>query len=209
MAKGVHRESRHHARRFPYPWYMRLIFRRQRRRYGHELEPVRLWGRIPGAFPAMSLLYRRLERKRSRIEPPLRSRVQVLVSQINGCEFCDDLNSSLGLDRGVAPEKLRQLPHYEDSDAFSEREKSALRYANAVTRSDRRVDAALVSGLRGHFDDQGIVGLAALIAYHVEQIQCRARRGGTGILPGLASLPGQAYLMTKNRSDALRELRRT
>jgi AhpD family alkylhydroperoxidase len=150
---------------FPYPWYMRLIFRRQRQRYGQTLEPVRLWGRIPGAFPAMSLLYRRLERKRSRIEPPLRSLVQVLVSQINGCEFCDDLNSSLGLDRGVALEKLRQLPHYEDSDAFSEREKSALRYADAVTRSDRRVDAALVSALRGHFDDQGIVELAALIAY--------------------------------------------
>ena len=27
----------------PYPWYLRLMFRRQRRRYGSELEPVRLW----------------------------------------------------------------------------------------------------------------------------------------------------------------------
>ncbi|MGQ0525888.1 MAG: carboxymuconolactone decarboxylase family protein, partial [Betaproteobacteria bacterium] len=87
------------------------------------------------------------------------------VSQINGCEFCDDLNSSLGLDRGLAPEKLRELSSFEGSSVYSEREKWALRYATAVTRSDRRVDAALVSALRQHFDDQSIVELAALIAY--------------------------------------------
>ena len=101
---------------FRYPWYMRVIFWRQRRRYGHKLEPVRLWGRIPGAFLAMSALYRALDRKRSRIEPSLRSLVQVLVSQINGCEFCDDLNSSTGVDRGIAPEKLLRLRSFEDSN---------------------------------------------------------------------------------------------
>ncbi|MGQ0526333.1 MAG: hypothetical protein ACT4P8_22060, partial [Betaproteobacteria bacterium] len=67
---------------FPYPWYMRLIFWRQRRRYGRELEPVRLWGRIPGAFPAMSALYRTVDRKAGRLDAPLRSLVQVLVSQL-------------------------------------------------------------------------------------------------------------------------------
>ena len=31
---------------FPYPWYIRFLFWRQRRRYGSELEPVRLWARL-------------------------------------------------------------------------------------------------------------------------------------------------------------------
>jgi alkylhydroperoxidase family enzyme len=48
---------------------------------------------------------------------------------------------------------------------FSEREKAALAYAEAATRSDLHVDAVLVSSLRRYFDDQAIVELAALIAY--------------------------------------------
>lgn len=150
---------------FRYPWYMRLVFRQQRRRYGRELEPVRLWGRIPGAFPAMFVLYRTLDRKNSRIEPSLRSLVQVLVSHINGCEFCQDMNASLALARGLAENKLQSLACFEDSSLFSAREKCALRYAEAVTRSDRRVEPALVSGLQQHFEDQAIVELAGLIAY--------------------------------------------
>lgn len=150
---------------FPYPWYLRLMFRLQRRRYGQELEPVRLWARMPAAFLAMSVLYRALDRKSSRIEPALRSLVQVRVSQINGCDFCVDLNSFLGLGRGIAEDKLRALPLFEDSTLFGERDKATLRYAEAVTRSDLHVDAMLVSRLRQHFDDQAIVELAALIAY--------------------------------------------
>jgi AhpD family alkylhydroperoxidase len=150
---------------FPYPWYFRLMFRRQRRRYGRELEPVRLWARMPMAFLAMTAMYRALDRSSSPIEPALRSLVQVRVSQINECDFCIDLNSFLGAGRGVVEDKLRALPRFEKSTLFSEREKAALRYAEAATRSDLHVDAALVSGLRQHFDDQAIVELAALIAY--------------------------------------------
>ncbi len=150
---------------FPYPWYFRLMFRLQRRRYGRELEPVRLWARMPAAFLAMTAMYRALDRKSSRIEPALRSLVQVQVSQINGCDFCVDLNSFLGLGRGIAEDRLRALPQFEDSALFSEREKAALRYAEAATRSDRRVDGALIARLHPHFDDQAIVELAALIAY--------------------------------------------
>jgi AhpD family alkylhydroperoxidase len=150
---------------FPYPWYLRLMFRRQRRRYGRELEPVRLWARMPGAFVAMTAMYRALDRDASPIEPPLRSLLQVRVSQINHCEFCVDLNSSLGMDRGVERARLSELDRFEESALFSGREKAALAYAEAVTRSDRTVGPELIGRLRGHFDDQAIVELAALIAY--------------------------------------------
>jgi AhpD family alkylhydroperoxidase len=149
----------------PYPWYVRLLFWLQSRRYGRELEPARLWARIPAAFLAMTAMYRALDRKSSPVEPTLRSLVQVRVSQINGCEFCMDLNSFLGLGRGVAADKLRALPHFEDSTLFSEREKAGLRYAETATRSDLQVDVTLVSRLQQHFSDEAIVELAALIAY--------------------------------------------
>ena len=142
---------------FPYPWYLRLMFGRQRRRYGREIEPVRLWARMPAAFLAMSAMYRALDRKSSPIEPALRSLVQVRISQINGCEFCVDLNSFLGLGRGTAESKLRELADFEDSPVFSERERAALAYAEAATRSDRRVDEQLMRRMRTYFEDQAIV----------------------------------------------------
>jgi AhpD family alkylhydroperoxidase len=151
--------------RHRFPWYVRAIFRLQRRRYGRELEPARLWGRVPRAFLAMSLMYGVLDRKSSPIDAALRSLVQVRVSQINGCEFCVDVNSASGLERGADARKLADLPRFAQSGAFTEREKAALRYAEAVTDGSRRTEPELIAALRKHFDDDAIVELTALIAY--------------------------------------------
>ncbi|HLB15927.1 MAG TPA: carboxymuconolactone decarboxylase family protein [Burkholderiales bacterium] len=148
-----------------YPWYVRMILALQRRHYGRELEPTRLWARTPRAFLAMALMYGALDRKRSPIEPALRSLVQVRVSQINWCPFCVDLNSAIGMKRGVTEERLAALAQPETSPLLSAREKAALAFAEAVTRSDRRPDAGLIDRLRAHFDDDAIVELAALVAY--------------------------------------------
>lgn len=148
-----------------YPWYVRLIFGLQRRKYGVELEPARLWGRIPRAFLFLTLLYRSIDRKGSPIEPGLRALVQVRVSQINWCAFCIDINSASALERHVAPDKLAALEHFEASTLFTEREKAALAYAEAATDPRKRVDAACSGRLGAHFDEQAIVELAALIAF--------------------------------------------
>jgi AhpD family alkylhydroperoxidase len=175
---------------FPYPWYLRFVFWRQRRRYGRELEPVRLWGRVPRAFLAMSAMYRALDRKTSPLEPALRSLVQVRVSQINGCAFCTDLNAFLGRGRGLAGAKLGELANFESSPAFDEREKAALAYAEAATRSDRSVDEALIARLRRHFEEQAIVELAALIAFQNMSSKFNAALGVPA--HGFCALPAQS-----------------
>ena len=171
-----------------YSWYVRLILRGQRRRYGRELEPSRLWGRVPRAFLAMSLMYGVLDRKSSPIDAALRSLVQVRVSQINGCEFCVDINSASGLRRGADGRKLAELASFEQSSAFSEREKAALRYAEAVTDNRRRSDAAMIAALRRYFDDEAIVELTALIAYQNMSSKFNAALGvpaqGFCVFPG-------------------------
>jgi AhpD family alkylhydroperoxidase len=150
---------------FRYPWYMRVIFFLQRRRYGKELEPVRLWGRLPLAYLGMAAMYRGLDGKKSHLNPELRSLVQVLVSHINCCDFCIDLNSFASLERGTTREKLDSLLAFEQSPLFSGQEKAALCYATAVTHSGCRIDATIISHLHQYFDDQAIIELAALIAY--------------------------------------------
>lgn len=148
-----------------YPWYVRLILKLQRRKYGRALEPALLWGRMPRAFLTLTLLYRSLDRTGSPLQPELRSLVQVRISQINWCAFCVDLNSAAALERHGTPEKLAALADYRTSPLFSERERVALAYAEAVTDPTRRVDDAIFSKLRSHFTDQEIVELTALVAF--------------------------------------------
>src|SRR5450759_2499673 len=111
---------------FRYPWYMRVIFFLMRRRHGRDLEPVQLWGRLPLAYLGMAAMYRALDGKTSLINPELRSLVQVLISRINYCDFCIDLNSFASLERGTTPEKLYSVLTFEQSPLFSDQERAAL-----------------------------------------------------------------------------------
>ena len=148
-----------------YPWYLRPFFWQQRRRYGAVLQSALLWARSPKLFLGVALLYGMIDRKSSPIDPALRSLVTVRVSQINGCSFCVDLNSATLLRRGAAPEKIELLNRWRNSDVFDERERAVLEYAEAMTRSELRVQDALITQLRTHFDDDAIVELTGLIAF--------------------------------------------
>ena len=131
-----------------FPWYVRLLFWIQKRRYGLVSSPTRLWARTPRVFAAFLLLYGALDRRASPLEPTIRSLVMVRVSQINGCAFCVDLNSAMGRERGVDFDKL-----------------AALAYAEAVTYTDRQPEPGHFERLRPHFDGEAIVELTALIAF--------------------------------------------
>ena len=151
--------------RHRFPWYVRLFFWNQKRRYGAILESARLWGRIPKVFVPLALLYGALDRRSSPLDPGLRSLVTVRVSQINGCAFCVDLNSATLMKRGVEQAKVAALPDFAASHLFSAREKAALAYAEAVTYSDRQPNAEHFERLRRHFDEDAIIELTALVAF--------------------------------------------
>ncbi len=148
-----------------YPWLVRLFFWNQKRKYGQVLEPGMLWGRSPWLFVTLALLYGAVDRKRSPIDPPLRSLVTVRVSQINHCPFCVDINSATLLKRGVAMDKVLALPHWQDSPLFTERERAALDYAEAMTRSELGVADPLFDRLKAQFDDDAVIELTGLIAF--------------------------------------------
>ena len=76
-----------------YPWYLRLFFRRQARKYGRTLSPSWLWGRLPGHFAGLLFLLWRFQRRSFPVDAALRSLVSVRVAQLNGCAFCVDLNA--------------------------------------------------------------------------------------------------------------------
>jgi uncharacterized peroxidase-related enzyme len=147
------------------PWYLQPFFWNQRRKYGRVLDAARLWARSPRLFLGVAILYGQIDRRSSPIEPSLRSLVTVRVSQINGCSFCVDLNAATLMKRGASIEKVEALEGWRESALFSERERCALDYAEAMTRSDQRVDDRVYSHLQAHFDDVAIIELTALVAF--------------------------------------------
>lgn len=150
---------------YRFPWYIRLFFWNQKRRYGKVLEPSRLWGRSPRVFATLALLYGALDRRSSPIDPVLRTLVTVRVSQINHCAFCVDVNSATALKRGLTEDKLAAVAEFSDSAYFDDRERAALAYAEAMTFTDGQPDNEQFAALRQHYDDDGIVELTALIAF--------------------------------------------
>ena len=172
---------------YRFPWYVRIFFWNQKRRYGSILEPARLWGRTPRVFAALALLYGAFDRRSSPLEPLLRSLVTVRVSQINWCGFCVDINSATVLKRGAGRKKLEQLEIFESSKLFTEREKAALAYAEAVTRSDLQPDKQHFIRLRQEFDDDSIIELTGLIAF---QNLSSKFNSALGVLPqGFCNIP--------------------
>ncbi len=148
-----------------YPWYVRLIFRSQKRKYGKVLKSGLMWARIPRLFAAVSFFYGALERKLSPLSPILRSLIVVRVSQVNGCPYCVDLNSAVLAERAGSLEKIDALESWQESSLFDNMERVALEYAEAVTYTDRQVSTGLMSQLQQHFDKDAIVELTGLIAF--------------------------------------------
>ncbi len=148
-----------------YPFFIRPFFWKQKRKYGQVLKPGLLWGRSPWLFATVAMLYGALDRKSSPLSPVLRSLVTVRVSQINWCEFCVDINSNTLLTRAGAAEKVDELKDWQTSKIYSDAERLALEYTDAVTYSDQQVSGELMQRLKKTFSEDDIVELTGLIAF--------------------------------------------
>lgn len=148
-----------------YPLIVRIILWAQKMKYGESLLPSRIWGRSPWLMCGLQIFYRCIDRKKSPFDRSLRLLINVKVSQINNCDFCIDISSALLHKQGVSLEKIAKLPDYQTSALFSEKEKTALQYAEAVTKYDQKVSDDLFNRVRKFFSDDEIVELTGLIGY--------------------------------------------
>ena len=91
----------------------------------------------------------------------LKELVIVRTSQMNNCEYCLASHSLLAKKLGYSDAQIATLPRFESSDAFTPREKAALRLAERLTRNERPLDAAELAELKIHFTEGEIVELMA------------------------------------------------
>ena len=99
------------------------------------------------------------------LDPLLRHLVKLRASQINGCAFCVKMHLAEARKDGETNDRLDRVIVWQHVDDFSEREKAALAWAEALTYLDRGVDhAPLKQRLAQSFSDPEIATLTATIA---------------------------------------------
>ena len=71
----------------------------------------------------------------------------------------------MGSQLGVSDEKILALGDYATSPLYTEAERVALEYADAITLSDRDVGNDLFARVRRFYDDDAVVELTEVIAW--------------------------------------------
>jgi AhpD family alkylhydroperoxidase len=116
----------------------------------------------PGVSQAMSQLERYV--RESGLERTLLELVKTRASQINGCAFCLDMHTKDARARGESEQRLYALSAWRETPFYSERERAALAWTEAVTLiSETHVPDDVYELAREQFSEQELANLTLAI----------------------------------------------
>jgi AhpD family alkylhydroperoxidase len=118
------------------------------------------------ASPKLVEAMRSLEHaiNQSGIEASLRELVKNRASQINGCAYCIDMHTKDARAAGESEQRLYALNAWRETPFFSERERAALEWTEAVTLiSNGHVPDDVFFRVRQFFSEQELVNLTFVI----------------------------------------------
>ena len=95
----------------------------------------------------------------SGLEHGLLELVKTRTSQINGCAFCLDMHTQDARAAGETEQRLYALNAWREAPFYTERERAALAWAEAVTTLDGHVPDAVYEEVCPHFSDKELADL--------------------------------------------------
>jgi AhpD family alkylhydroperoxidase len=99
------------------------------------------------------------------LEHSLVELVKLRASQINGCAYCIDMHTKELRADGESEQRLYLLDAWRESPFYSERERAALAWTEAVTLvSETHVPDSVYDETRRHFAENELVKLTHLVA---------------------------------------------
>lgn len=101
---------------------------------------------------------------KSALDILLKELVRLRASQINGCAFCLDMHVTDARKAGESERRLATVSAWRETPFFSERERAALEWTEALTLvSQHHVPDAVWEAVRPHFTEAELVELTLLI----------------------------------------------
>ena len=119
--------------------------------------------KYPNALKAMRAVHEYLSH--STLDPVLDELISLRASQINGCAWCLDMHSKELRASGMEEQKLHHLAAWRESPLYTERERAALAWTEAVTTLEhQQVPDAVYEEVRQHFSEAELVDLTLAVA---------------------------------------------
>ncbi len=134
----------------------------------------------PEAYRAMAALGAYV--RNSGLEPALLELVKIRASQINGCAYCIDMHTRDARAGGETEQRLYALSAWSETPFYTERERAALRWTEALTLiSQTHAPDDVYEEVRKHFSDLELVNLTMAIV---------AINGWNRLVLGFRTVPG-------------------
>jgi AhpD family alkylhydroperoxidase len=101
----------------------------------------------------------------SRLDTRTKQLASAKAASMIGCQFCLDIGSALSSAMGITERDLLDLRRYRESEAFTEQERLAIEFAEAMTATPVALTDSLVEQVRATFTSAEIVELVAEVAW--------------------------------------------
>ena len=150
---------------------LRVMYRFARRRYGAVPEPLTVMARHMKITIAGGRHELAVEKASKTLPRNIRELAVYRVAQQLGCSWCVDFGTMLQRMSGLDIERLKQIDKYQTSPAYTQQERLAIAYADAMTANPITVTDEQVAELRAEFGDKGVIELT----YQISLENMRAR----------------------------------
>jgi AhpD family alkylhydroperoxidase len=121
---------------------------------------------VPAFSKALSHLDTSATRELDRVGFPagLRDLVRLRASQINGCAYCVDMHATDAAQAGESAQRVNAVAIWRESPFFTERERAALAFTEAVTLvAQTRVPVEEYGAVAAYWSPEEVGALLALI----------------------------------------------
>lgn len=100
----------------------------------------------------------------SGLEHGLLELVKIRASQINGCAYCIDMHTKDARAAGETEQRIYALNAWRETPFYSDRERAALAWTEAVTHIGNGVSDEVYAEARRHFEEKELVDLTWAVA---------------------------------------------
>ncbi|MCI4676884.1 carboxymuconolactone decarboxylase family protein [Candidatus Mycolicibacterium alkanivorans] len=153
------------------PLLTRLMYRYAKRRFGEVPEPIAVYAHHPRLLRANAVHEAMLQRASTILPAGVRELAVFWTARTVGCSWCVDFGAMLmrldGLDIG----RLEHIDDYATSPLYTDDERAAIAYANAMTTDPHTITTEQIDDLRRRFGADGVVELTYQIG--VENMRAR------------------------------------
>jgi AhpD family alkylhydroperoxidase len=145
-------------------WLIRAMYRYAKRRFGEVPEPFAVVAHHPRLLVANAVHETMLQSGSRRLPVSARELAVFWTARTIGCSWCVDFGSMLQRLDGLDVQRLTDIDNYATSPLFTDDERAAIAYADAVTTDPHTVTDEQVADLRARFGDSGVIELTYQIA---------------------------------------------